>query len=99
MATIDPTVLALMLIEKDFSNSYALCKVLSRPFGFINCSEVTNRLLTEGKVIISDHNNGNTIFKVSDLGNNAILAGSETLIAELKKEYPDYLDFIEHLQQ
>lgn len=88
----------LIISNKNFSNSYQLCKVLSWRFDIINCSEIITRVERRNLVDIS-YPVSKTLehFSLTTVGKQLLTEESLSLAKILKVEFSGQIDFINNL--
>lgn len=94
----DDVLIALLLINLggSFSNTYGLCKVLSRKFEIFDCVEIVNKIIDSGYVSYIKKD-GVELFSINELGIEAILQHKNRIVDLLNKKYPHEATFISYL--
>lgn len=88
--------LALILIDSsmNFSNSYNLCRVLSRIFGLVNCQEIISHLKEQDYIEVGNTNYGVDEYLIKDTGRQKINLNKVNFIKDLLQAFPGEKDFI-----
>lgn len=96
----EENILALMVIKKggSFSNSYWLCKFLSRMFDVFNCDEIIKNLI-EYKYVTYVVSDGVEIFQLSEKGMDIMDRNYERILNILFEKFPEQNDIIKLMEK
>jgi len=99
MKNIDEDFLATKIVSnKNFANSYQLCKVLAWKFDIINCNEVIKRIESQEFITMTFPKNSTMGLIHLTIKGMELLDERGTEVREiLKKEFPNEIEFINNI--